>query len=207
MFLETKDRGSLEAAILEYERARAAWEAMSSRAAKVYRKDITFGSRPVEHGHWADRLPAIDKDLLAMKALLPTAVASAQTTQAAKAVSVAQTRVVRPNFKATHQAPATFRPGQVLPLSISIAESEDGGEKFALIMHYRHVNQAERWQEAAMIAHRGTTYEAEIDGVYTQSVYPLQYYFELRRGDEKASLYPGFNSELNNQPYFVIQAS
>ena len=56
VFLETKDRGSLEAAILEYEKARAAWEAMSSRAAKVYRKDITFGSRPVEHGHWADRL-------------------------------------------------------------------------------------------------------------------------------------------------------
>ena len=74
-------------------------------------------------------------------------------------------------------------------------------------MHYRHVNQAERWQQAATSAEAGNTYNAEIDGQYTQSVYPLQYYFEMRIGDEKASLYPGFNSDLNNQPYFVVQAS
>ena len=143
-----------------------------------------------------------------MKALLPTAVASTQTTQAAKAVAMVKAPVVRSNFKAAHEAPATFRPGQVLPLSIRIAGSGDRGEKVAVIMHYRHVNQAERWQQAAaMTVDGGTKYKAEIDSAYTQSVYPLQYYFELRVGDEEASLYPGFNSELNNQPYFVIQAS
>ena len=206
VFLETKDRASLEAAILEYEKARAAWEVMSSRAAKVYRKDITFGSRPVEHGDWADRLPAIDQDLAAMKALLPTA-AGSQKTEIVKVVAMAKTPAVRPNLKATHQAPATFSPGQPLPLAVTVTAPPSGGGTVAVIMHYRHVNQAERWQQAAASVDRGNMYKAEIDGAYTQSVYPLQYYFELRVGDEKAALYPGFNTELNNQPYFLVQAS
>ena len=136
VFLETKDRGSLEAAILEYEKARAAWQTMSSRAAKVYRKDITFGSRPVEHGHWADRLDAIDKDLAAMKALLPSALSGSHTTQAAKAMGVAKAPPMRPNFKASHQAPATFRPGQPLPAlsrhRTSVAWGRNGRSHHAL---------------------------------------------------------------------------
>ena len=107
--LETKDRAPLEAAISEYEEARAAWEAVSSRAAQVSRKDITFGSRPVEDGHWTDRLPAVDDDLAAIKALLSTASASSEPTQAAKAFAVAKGSAIRPNFRATSlPAPASF---------------------------------------------------------------------------------------------------
>jgi len=207
LFLETKDRASLEAAILEYEKARAAWESMSSRAAKVYKNDITFGSRPVEHGHWADRLPAIDQDLAAMKALLSSAASGTAVNQAAKALDIAKAAPVRPKFKGVHQPPGTFRPGQSLPLSVSISGPQAGGSTVAVIMHYRHVNQAERWQQTATTPAGGNVYKAEIDGTYTQSVYPLQYYFEVRLGEDKAALYPGFNSELNNQPYFVLQAS
>ena len=38
----------------------------------VYRSDITYGPQPIKRGHWLDRLPAIDKDLAAMEALLQT---------------------------------------------------------------------------------------------------------------------------------------
>jgi hypothetical protein len=207
VFLETKDRTSLEAAILEYQKARDAWATMSSRAAKVYRKDITFGYRPVERGHWADRLAAIDQDLEAMKALSSSAAPDSRATEAGKAVAEIKAPIRRPEFKVTHQAPANFRPGQTVPLSVSLVAPTSGGESVAVIMHYRHVNQAERWQQAATSHDGGNTYKGEIDGSYTQSVYPLQYYFELRTGEENAALYPGFNAELNNQPYFVVQAS
>jgi hypothetical protein len=207
LFLETKDRGSLEAAILEYEKARAAWERMSTRAAKVYRKDITFGNRPVERGHWADRLPEIEKDLAAMKALLASSASGSQAMQAAKAMAVVKAPAVRPNLKATHQPLSTFRPGEAVPISLTLAAANTGGEKVAVILHYRHVNQAERWQQRATSDEGHGSYKAEIDGSYTQSVYPLQYYFEMRVGEEKATLSPGFNSELNNQPYYVLQSS
>src|ERR1700682_5769264 len=39
---------------------------------------------------------------------------------------------------------------------------------------------------------------------YTDSQYPLQYYFELRQGPESAWLYPGFADNLTGQPYFVV---
>jgi hypothetical protein len=47
-------------------------------------------------------------------------------------------------------------------------------------------------------------YHATIAGDYTNSPYPLGYYFELK-GDGSAWLYPGFRPDLANQPYFVIR--
>jgi len=47
-------------------------------------------------------------------------------------------------------------------------------------------------------------YSASIPGDYTQSVYPLQYYFALQRGADAAWLYPAFNSTLSNQPYYAV---
>ncbi len=142
-----------------------------------------------------------------MKALSHTAGSDSRTSEASKAVAAIKAPSARPKFKAVHQAPVNFRPGQTLPLSISVISATSGGGSVAVIMHYRHVNQAERWQQAATSHEGGNAYKAEIDGSYTQSVYPLQYYFELRTSEENVTLYPGFNAELNNQPYFVVQAS
>ena len=62
---------------------------------------------------------------------------------------------------------------------------------------------AERWLSVEMQrGHNG--YSAAIPGDYTNSVYPLQYYFALQRGADAAWLYPAFNSSLSNQPYYAI---
>jgi hypothetical protein len=71
-------------------------------------------------------------------------------------------------------------------------------------MYYRHANQAERYESVEM-AVQGGTYRATIPASYTDSPYPLQYYFEIRESAEQASLYPGFAPDLANQPYFVIR--
>jgi hypothetical protein len=48
------------------------------------------------------------------------------------------------------------------------------------------------------------SYSAAIPAEYTDSVYPLQYYFELRGEAGKASFHPAFNATLSNQPYYAV---
>ena len=72
------------------------------------------------------------------------------------------------------------------------------------LLHYRRVNQAERWQYVTM-DRKGSAYSASIPGAYTDSPYPLQYYFELKSAPDRAWLYPGFPPDLAGQPYFVVR--
>ena len=71
-------------------------------------------------------------------------------------------------------------------------------------LHYRHVNQAERWQGESMRS-EGRVWHASIPSDYTQSPYALQYYFELKEAAESALLYPGLGNERTEQPYFVVR--
>ena len=65
------------------------------------------------------------------------------------------------------------------------------------------MNQAERWVSVEM-QNEGIRYIAVIPADYTQSVYPLEYYFELSNGRETAWMHPAFNATLSNQPYYAI---
>jgi hypothetical protein len=100
-----------------------------------------------------------------------------------------------------HTADARFRPGQPLQIEISI---ESGARLSSVRLYYRQVNQAERFQVAEMQLAE-SRYRAAIPGDYTNSPFPLQYYFELSAGPEKAWLYPGFAPNLANQPYYVVR--
>jgi hypothetical protein len=41
----------------------------------------------------------------------------------------------------------------------------------------------------------------------TDSAYPVQYFFEVRDGADRAWLYPGLDATLSNRPYFVVRQS
>jgi hypothetical protein len=204
LYLEANDPATLQATIDEYEQARRAWVDFSERARNVYRSDITFGSRPVEHGHWADRVAAIEKDLAAMKALTQSQKQASRPSEAARALAAVKNAQSRPRIDISHQAPSSFRPGEPLPIQIAAENATAPIE--SVLLHYRHVNQAERWQSSPFERVSGGL-SAKIPGTYTQSPYPLQYYFEVSLADQKHLLYPGFNENLNNQPYFVTQHS
>ena len=49
------------------------------------------------------------------------------------------------------------------------------------------------------------TWRFDIPGAYTDSAYPLLYFFELRDDDGHAWFYPGLEPDLANQPYFVVR--
>ena len=72
-------------------------------------------------------------------------------------------------------------------------------------LYYRHVTHAERHETAEMAA-TGNRWRAAIPAAYTDSPYPLQYYFEIEQGADSTALYPGLGSDLIKQPYFVVHA-
>jgi hypothetical protein len=99
-------------------------------------------------------------------------------------------------------APHVVR-GAAIPLDLEV---EAGQQVEQAIVYYRHVNQSERWQQAAMQVD-GRACRGTIPAGYTDSPYPLQYYFEVREGPSRAWLWPGLTPALTGQPYYVVDAS
>ena len=195
---QTGDPHAGQAALDRYRQARSAWDQMARRAARVYRLDITYGDVFERRGHWIDRLAGIDTDLAAMQQKLraPQSVTSPGTNTAA-AIRAAIGHPTRPHLACAHQPPARFTPGSPLPLSLTLPHPIRQAR-----LWYRHVDQAERWTSIAMQPGAGG-FSACIPADYTQSPFPLEYYFELRDAED-AWLYPGFNATLSNQPYFAV---
>jgi hypothetical protein len=180
---------SLRYAVSAYRVAREAWAGIIRATKGAYMDDVTFGEAPQLRGHWSDRLPAIDRDLQAMAQLLDGAGAT---------VSSPKWLQPRPAAPAcTHRAPATFRIGQPLPLELS------GAVKSAAI-HYRRVNQSESYKVEDMAAANGV-WRHTIPAEFTNTNFPLMYFFEVRDAAGHAWLYPGLDADLSNQPYYVVR--
>jgi hypothetical protein len=177
---------------------------MASRANGVYRPDITYGNIPMRRGNWTDRLPGIDKDIAAMESKLQTAPASTESGHnLERALQAATGKPSRPSISCALTPPANFHAGQPLSLSLLVRSAAAHDAPTAVHLYYRHVNQAERWLSAEMQRDH-TGYSAAIPAEYTNSLFPLQYYFAFQRGTDVAWLYPAFNSTLSNQPYYAI---
>ena len=191
------DHSAGEEARKAYRKAREAWAGLVATAKPVYSADIGYGPQAHLRGNWADRLPAIDEDIEDMERRLRPGEGG---TDASPALQSALSHSPKRPLRGVHTPLARFRAGESLPIEISF---EGAGER-RVLLHYRRVNQAEPWLSASMEAVSGA-YRAAIPGEYTQSPYPLQYYFEVRANSGDASLYPGFDAELANQPYFVVR--
>ena len=201
---QSGDRAALEEALKTYRLAREIWSAFAEAAKGVYVSDITYGPRPDQRGHWLDRLPAIDADIAEMaKRLESMPNVSDQSARVQAAIQQVLGRSQRNSVACHHTPPAHFVPGELLPLVLSIAPT---APPVSVRLYYRHVNQSERYQIAEAAA-QGREYHAEIPASYAKSIYPLQYYFELKQGPETAWLYPGFAPDLANQPYFVVRCA
>jgi hypothetical protein len=200
---KTGDARASAMALARYKEARATWAAMAQRARGVYRADIGYGDVPMRRGHWMDRLATIDEDIAAMQTKVDGAGAAPGklSPAAERAVQEATGRPSRPNLAVTHQPAESFAPGAPLEVELEVGKGA-ATEEMTARLRYRHVDQAERWQWLEMeSSSRG--YKGAIPGDYTHSVFPLEYYFELRRAGE-AWLHPGFNATLSNQPYFAV---
>ena len=101
-----------------------------------------------------------------------------------------------------HAPARSFSPDK--PLEVVVVAPQNESRSLTIRLYYRHVNQAERYEVAEMQAGRNR-FTAVIPANYTDSHYPLQYYFELRHESGSRQLFPGLGSKLHNQPYFVVR--
>lgn len=213
LFQRRGDRQSLHEAVVHYRAARATWAEIVELTRDVYKPDLTFGPEPHLRGHWTDRLTAIDQDVQAMTTVLDSAAGNAtQPLDNAPALTglLRDAKTEHPSTGTLRYAPPEhFTPGEALAINAAPSTREHQPKIKIIRLHYRHVNQAERFQVSEMqqdAAADGTVYQAEIPADYTRSPFALQYYFEVHDDAGRAWLWPGFTADRTNQPYVVIRA-
>ncbi len=194
----TGDWRALNEAIFSYRNAAGAWSQLAARSRGVYQADLSVSDRLSERGQWADRRGLILRDIQQMTMRLGMAM-HRDDPRAAAAIDEVLGASRRAPAVCAHTPPPGFRPGAAVALRLAVAPEVLGAR-----LCYRHVNQAERY-EAAEMAGRGGVYRASIAAAYTDSPYPLQYYFVVRGGGGQAWFHPGFGPELANQPYYVLR--
>jgi len=201
IFQQAADRQAGLQALDQYKMAREAWSDLAAHAASVYRADIAYGSTPMRRGHWSDRLAAIDKDIAAMTAeVRATREGAIQTADTRAAALAATGRPSRPWDSCVHVPPAEFMPGGALTLSVSV---RGGTTPDAVFLHYRHVDQAERWLRLEMESN-DSGFTGTIPAKYTQTLFALEYYFELHASSGATWTDPALNATLSNQPYYAV---
>lgn len=194
---KTGDHRALRESLAAYKRARVAWAELAERQRGVYQNDLSVSDKISEHGQWGDRLALIDQDIEQMAQKLS---AHAPTDKGIGAAIDHVLGVVRrPAVVATHVAPVSFKPGTAVVVSLNTRAT-------SARLYYRHVNQAERYESVEMTGERGV-FRAAIPAAYTESPFPLQYYFELATAPGRMALFPAFAPDLANEPYFLIRRS
>jgi hypothetical protein len=197
IYEQSGDRTALQEAIKQYRVAGAAWAQFALPLRTVYKADVTYGEQKFLRGHWADRLPAIEEDIASLEKRLDQARAGEPSDRVRLAIREALGRPRRPSVVCRHTPPRLYKPGQPLEIELS-------AEKAVTVkLLYRHVNQAENYVTVEMQS-RDNRHKAVIPADYTQTEYPLQYYFELHEG-EAAWLHPGLGEQRANLPYFVVR--
>lgn len=201
IFEQSGDRNALKEALKCYIKARNHWSGLANIAKEVYQSDITVGEQTYLRGHWMDRLPAMDEDIAFMAKKLKEASTApvVNNDHISKTIAEVLGRPHRTSSVIRHKQPDHFKAGQTLELSVTFEKLPQSARLF-----YRQVNQGERFRETSMEA-IGLTYKAAIPAEYTDSNYPLEYYFELRESPKSAWLSPGFTETLDNQPYYVVR--
>jgi len=150
-----------------------------------------------------DRLPAIDADIALMaRGINRPHDGPASAVDAPAAMKVVLGRPARTQLNLQHQPVAKFRRGEPILLELTLGQEASAT---TARLYYRHVTQAERYLAAEMILVK-RVFRATIPAEYTQSAYPLAYYFEVKQAPQSAWLYPGFNLQQTNQPYFVVRS-
>jgi hypothetical protein len=196
----TGNRAAGDAAIARYSEGRDAWAVMAERAKGVYSSDITYGSR---RGHWLDRTASLDEDIADLRNRLATPATPANTVDPAaaeRALKIALSKPARPLVAAQHTPAETYQSGQPLVITLRCGATTPR----RVLLHYRHVNQAESWQSVEL-TRNGDSFLGEIPAAYTTKRYALQYYFEIETSPTEATLFPTLAADLANVPYYVVR--
>ena len=204
LYVGSGDISALNKAIETYSEARDIWAEMAEEASSIYVSDISFGELWQLRGHWANRIPAMDSDIANMKKALGEAREYGRSAINEVTIKHAIQKVETPPHRAIadcrHKPAELFQAGA--PMEIQLAVK--GGHTNEVYLHYRQLNQAVNWQRISM-RRKGEIFQAVIPEHYTQTRYPIEYYFTIDVENEGIAIYPGLDDNLANMPYYVVQ--
>jgi hypothetical protein len=193
----------LSDAISFYMKARDSWQNLIEITEDVYVEELGFGDpvkRPHISGHWKDRLPAIEADIKVMQKLWEEETGESFSKSNSTNPALKDWMKTRPPLPACgHDVPENFHPGK--PLEITLNSESPLVQNIKL--HYRHVNQVEEYNIVAMRKENGV-WQFKIPADFTDSEYHLMYFFEIIDSNNNAWIFPGFNGDLANQPYYHV---
>ncbi len=216
IYERTGHRPALVAAIKAQHMARDAWAELADTAKDPYVHDITYGYDYFMHGHWLDRLPAMDDDIADMEKLLkdtsggvirvwePVTSDPKVIKQAMRAVFAKSKPDDNPPLANLHEPAVSFRRGQPLTILARLPNASNLALIAGLRLRYRHVNQGEVWRMTEM-ERAGDDFQALIAANYTDSPFALQYHFQIRNVSGSAWLHPGLEHRWHSQPYFFVR--
>ncbi len=201
LYLETHHIDARNRMIAYLQQAREGWRSAAKLSEDVYPLDITFGVGPHLRGSWQVRDGEMERELhdaawVGTRYEGPPRLVEAEALKAIEALSSRRpvvTGTVAP------EAPDRFARGQSVAIRLPVSATERSEHR----LHYRHVNQGERWECVPMKAD-GSSVAAEIPAGYTDSRYHLQYFISSA-GSNGSTLTPGFSPGIANQPYAVIR--
>ena len=197
LFILSKVSLLVDRAEAHLERAHLAWAGVADIARDVYHDDLTFGPQTWLRGSWQKRLQEIEierVDLQAMRCDPPHETVRPDTAMQ-RVIHALDGRRPTASGGFAIEAAETFEAGKAFEVKASATEDA------ALVLHYRHVNQAERWASTPM-TRRGDTHIGIIPAGYTHSPFHLQFYVTAV-GAGGVALAPGLCENLSNEPYKV----
>jgi hypothetical protein len=197
LYEHTGDRRALDACVRQERAARAAWADIVARARGVYAEDLSVSDWVTERGGWGDRLAPLDADIAALERELVEAKAN-EHPRVPAAIAKVLCPGRRGNQPVSHTPLDRFAAGQALPVELALSRPT------SVTLHYRRVNQADNYRSTPMTP-EGAVYRATIPASYTDSPFPIQYYFEVKSGSGSATLYPGISADFTSQPYFLVR--
>jgi len=215
IYEQTGHHAALLAAVKAQHSARDAWMELAGCAKDPYVHDVTYGYDYFMHGHWLDRVAAMDDDIADMEKLLKNASVTVTPGRPTNADPKVIKRAMRAVFAKTnpddnpplanlHEPAAVFHRSQPLTILAHVPNAGNSSTIAGIRLRYRRVNQGEIWQMMEM-ERTGGDFRAVIAASYTDSAFPLQYHFQIRVDAGDAWLHPGLDHRWHGQPYYFVR--
>ena len=206
-YRKTDEAGRLKQALHHVRRAACAWEAVVKLTDGVYSDNLVFGYDKqrapsvdgvirAHTGHWKDRLPEIQRDVVWVEELLRnTGKHSAAATQF-KLLTGEVTPSERPRIK--HRRHTAARAGEDLTIAADVCSKTP---LRSVILHHRAMDQTRDWKQIRMEPTGGNCFKAVIPGTELSERYDHLYYLEARIAGG-GTLWPNWQRET---PYVVVR--
>jgi hypothetical protein len=199
LMLATRSVAAQRLALAHARVATTAWTRAANAGDRAYQRDITFGPGRHLRGNWAARLDEVAREAndIQVYQMRDTPNPTHSSADADRVIAVLRDRKPVARLSAVLSAPETFARGEPVTVAVEAIESADGAQ-----LHYRHVNQGERWKAMPMVQ-SGNRLEATVPADYTGTNDHLQVYVTARTPHGMGIL-PGFPDNLAGPPYALI---